>query len=95
MIPKEMGLRQNYPNPFNPTTTIEISLNKDTDISLMIYNIRGEVVKQLASGSYSSGRYLVEWDGRNENGIQVASGIYIYRLQAGAFVVNRKMIISK
>jgi hypothetical protein len=95
IIPKEMRLRQNYPNPFNPTTTIEISLNKDTDVSLVIYNIRGEVVRRLISGYYPAGRYTVQWDSRNEHSQRVASGIYIYSMQAGAFVENRKMIFSK
>jgi hypothetical protein len=95
IIPKEMGLRQNYPNPFNPTTTIEISLNKDADVSLVIYNIRGEVVRRLISGYYPAGKYTVQWDSRNEHGQKVASGIYIYSMQAGAFVENRKMIFSK
>jgi hypothetical protein len=95
IIPKEMGLRQNYPNPFNPTTTIEISLNKDTDVSLMIYNIRGEVVRRLVSGHYAAGRYQVEWDGRNEHGQQVASSIYLYRIQAESYVKTKKMIFAK
>jgi hypothetical protein len=95
IIPKEMGLRQNYPNPFNPTTTIEISLNKNSNIDLLVYNIRGEVVKRLVSGYYPAGRYLVEWDSKNDHGLQVASGIYFYRMQADAFVEIKKMIFSK
>ena len=74
---------------------IEFSLNKNTDVSLLIYNIRGEVVRQLVSDFYSTGVYQVEWDGRNNHGHQVASGIYFYRLKAGSFVKNKKMVFSK
>jgi hypothetical protein len=95
MIPKEMSLSQNYPNPFNPTTTIEFSLNKNTDVSLFIYNVRGEVVRRLISDFYSAGIYQIEWDSRNDHGYQVASGIYFYRLKAGSFVKNRKMVFTK
>jgi hypothetical protein len=95
MIPKKMGLSKNYPNPFNPTTTIEISLNKDTDMSLVIYNIRGELVREVLSGYYPAGRYRVDWDGRNRHDQRVASGIYIYRLQADSYVKTRKMILVK
>ncbi|MBW1854937.1 MAG: T9SS type A sorting domain-containing protein [Deltaproteobacteria bacterium] len=95
LVPTEMGLRQNYPNPFNPTTTIELSLSEDADVNLMIYNIRGEIVKRLITGRYSAGIYRIEWDGRNENGLQVASGIYLYRIEAGSFIETRKMIFTK
>jgi len=94
-IPKEMRLGQNYPNPFNPTTTIDFSLNKTTEVRILIYNINGELVRDLVSGTYSAGAYRIVWDGRNEEGLQVASGIYIYRMKAGSFIQTNKMIFSK
>jgi hypothetical protein len=94
-VPKEMGLGQNYPNPFNPTTTIDFSLNKNTKVSLKIYNINGELVRELVSDSYVAGAYRIEWDGRNDNGLWVASGIYIYRMKAGPFMKTKKMIFTK
>jgi hypothetical protein len=95
IIPEEMGLRQNYPNPFNPSTTIAFSLNSTTDVNLLIYNIQGKIVKHLVSGNYPAGIYNVEWDGRNENGTKISSGIYFYRLQAGSYIKMKKMIFAK
>jgi hypothetical protein len=95
MIPTEMGLRQNYPNPFNPTTTISFNLSNASDVNLLIYNIQGKMVKQLVSGYYSAGIYNVDWNGKNENGLQVATGIYLYIIKAGSYYEMKKMIFAK
>jgi hypothetical protein len=95
IIPKEMSLGQNYPNPFNPTTTIDFSLNKNTEVRLVICNIGGQLVRELVSDTYLAGTYQVEWDSRNDKGRQVASGIYIYRMKAGSFIQTKKMIVTK
>ena len=89
-FPEEYSLSQNYPNPFNPTTTIEFELLKSRKVTLKIYNILGEEVETLLSTSLLSGSYKYEWDAAG-----LASGIYLYRLQAGNHVETRKMVLMK
>lgn len=94
-LPDNFELSQNYPNPFNPSTTIRFGLPSPSNVSLRIYNIQGEEVRTLVCDYLSGGFYEVEWDGRDEAGSQVASGIYIYRIQAGNFVQSKKMTFIK
>ena len=91
--PDQFVLYQNYPNPFNPSTTIEFDLPKATHVSLKIYNILGEEVITLVSDKLSAGSYSYEWDASRSAGM--TSGVYLYRLQAGDYVVTRKMILMK
>ncbi len=88
-------LYQNVPNPFNPTTRIRFELAERTQTTLVVYDVAGRVVKRLAGGERPRGVYSVTWDGTNDAGIRVSSGIYFYRLQAGSFVQTRKMLILK
>jgi len=83
-------LEQNYPNPFNPSTTIEFALPKPAFITLKVYNLLGEEVTTLVADKLMAGRYKYDWDA---NG--VASGVYLYRLQAGEFVQTRKLILMR
>ena len=94
-LPGEFALHQNYPNPFNPTTTISFDLDKKQEIELVIYNLLGQKVKTLYSGSLSAGTHRIEWDASDESGQKVASGIYFYRLVTGAQVASRKMTLLK
>lgn len=94
-IPSKFSLSQNYPNPFNPTTRIEFSLAKSGFVSLNVYDILGKRVRTLVSGDLSSGYRSVLWDGKNEQGEEVASGIYFYRIKAGEFAESKKMILMK
>ncbi|MCB9068988.1 MAG: T9SS type A sorting domain-containing protein [Calditrichae bacterium] len=94
-LPNEFSLEQNYPNPFNPSTSIEFALPQTVDVSLKIYNIRGQLVKTLVDGSKSAGRYSLTWDGTDNFGSRVASGTYIYSIKAGEFVNNKKMVLLK
>ncbi|MBS1270931.1 MAG: hypothetical protein MAGBODY4_00059 [Candidatus Marinimicrobia bacterium] len=102
MLPDEYTLAQNYPNPFNPTTMIEYALpdvannhNGIQTVRLDIYNILGQRVRTLVNTAQKPGMYSVQWDGRNETGAQLASGIYFYRLQAGDFVKANKMVLIR
>ncbi len=89
-------LRQNYPNPFNPSTTIEFSIPKRVNVKLVIYDISGRVVRTLIDDKeYEPGLYRVEWNGKNDYGEYVASGIYLYKLQAGDFVSTKKMVLMR
>jgi hypothetical protein len=89
-VPETYTLSQNYPNPFNPTTMIEFSVPTKQDVSLIVYDILGKQVKVLISDEVPAGSYKVTW--RAEN---IASGVYIYRMQAGSFVQTKKMILQK
>ncbi len=98
--PLETKLHPNYPNPFNPETWIPYQLAKDTEITIRIYNTSGEIVRTLFSGHQASGYYIsrgqaAHWDGRNELGEAVASGIYIYELETPIFKQTRKLVIVK
>jgi uncharacterized protein (DUF362 family) len=89
-LPTEIQLYQNYPNPFNPSTTIAFSLPHPEHIRLTLHNIVGQEIETLVDGEVPAGQHTIRW---NANGL--ASGIYIYRLQAGRFVEAKKMIYQK
>jgi hypothetical protein len=95
LIPEEYALHQNYPNPFNPTTTIRYDLKENSDVVLQIYNLLGQKIRTLINNRQEAGYREVVWDGRNDAGIGVASGIYIYRIEAGKFVQTRKMVLMR
>jgi len=96
-LPKAFSLAQNTPNPFNPATTISYSVpdGSAVQVSLKVYDIRGRLVRILAEGEHGPGNHSVFWDGRDVIGSHVASGVYLYRLQAGDFVQTRKMVLLK
>ena len=98
--PNKTRLLANYPNPFNPETWIPYQLATDGDVTLTIYDVRGVVVRRLVLGHQPAGFYrsrgrAAYWDGRNELGEKVASGVYFYTLSAGDFTSTRKMLITK
>ena len=95
VIPQGYILHQNYPNPFNPRTRISYALLHSSQIELEIYNLRGDVVKTLYNGNQTMGHHFVEWDGTNNLGEKVATGIYFYKLTANNFVETKKMIYSR
>lgn len=93
-LPDQFTLNQNYPNPFNPSTTISFDLPTAMTWKLEIYNITGAVVR-CYEGAAVSGQAQVVWDGCTERGEQVASGVYLYRLQAGSYSETKKMMLLK
>ena len=98
-LPKVFSLSQNYPNPFNPSTSIHYDVpagyEEGVDVVLEIFNVRGQRVIKLLDAIKGPGSYRVQWDGRDENGREVGSGIYIYKLKAGPFTSIRKMVITR
>ncbi len=94
-IPGAFTLMQNYPNPFNPATSITYSLPEASRAALRIYNVNGQEVQTLVNDLQGAGTYTVRWDGRTSAGTPAASGIYFYRLEAGAFSQTRKMVLMK
>ena len=100
LAPKTTALLANYPNPFNPETWIPYQLAKPADVTVRIYAANGAVVRTLALGHQAAGRYqrrsqAAYWDGKNQLGESVASGVYFYTLTAGDFTATRKMLIQK
>jgi hypothetical protein len=94
-IPEDYALDQNYPNPFNPTTTMDFALPQKSSVTLNIYNVLGQKIRTLVNSDYNPGYYSVTWDGTSDNGIEVASGVYFYRIKAGNFVDTKKLMMLK
>jgi len=94
-VPERFELTQNYPNPFNPTTKFKFSLPKESDVSIVVFDITGRVVKVLANEKYTAGKYEVDWNGTNTMNSQVASGVYFYKIVAGGYTDVKKMIMLK
>ncbi len=94
-LPSRPELSQNFPNPFNPATTVRYSLPAAELVRLKVYDATGRLVKTLADGWRSAGHYTVTWDGRDATGSRLASGVYFIRMEAGAVVVRRKLVLAK
>jgi hypothetical protein len=93
--PKEFALLQNFPNPFNPETTIKYELAASGQVELRIYNMVGQVVRTLVSERQAAGRYSIRWDGKDDRGLSVSSGIYFYNLRAEKFNTVKKLMLLK
>ncbi len=94
-VPQRFSLLQNYPNPFNPETNISFSLPEESEVSLKIYNLKGQLVKILANSRLGAGVHNLTWKGKDESGTDVSSGIYFYKLVAGRYSETRKMVKIK
>ena len=99
-IPNQNQLLANYPNPFNPETWIPYQLNSDAEVRIQIYGVDGNLVRRLDIGYQSAGYYHSQshsgyWNGKNNIGEQVVSGVYFYQLLAGDYTDTRKMVILK
>ncbi|MCI0562654.1 MAG: T9SS type A sorting domain-containing protein, partial [Nitrososphaera sp.] len=94
IIPASYELSQNFPNPFNPATTIRYGLPKAERVRVTIYNLLGEEVVTLVEDEpKEAGYHAAIWAGRNQHAQPVASGIYLYRLRAGSFMMTKKMVL--
>jgi len=94
-LPKTLELKQNYPNPFNPQTTIRFAVGSAQNAILTVYNVTGQKVRTLFEGMVQAGEQSVTWDGCDDNGAVVASGVYFYRLSAESETQSRKMVFLK
>jgi hypothetical protein len=94
-VPKDFSLSQNLPNPFNPQTEISYDLPNACHVKLSIYNLLGQKIKTVVDEYQTTGQKTVHWDGRDDRGNEVASGIYFYRIQAGDFTDAKKMMLMK
>ena len=94
-LPESFDLSQNYPNPFNPTTVINFAIPKTTEVTIVIYDLLGREVMRWDGNKIEAGYHSVRWDGRNKRGVQVSSGVYIYRIIAGDFIGTKKMVLLR
>lgn len=94
-MPASHKLDQNYPNPFNPTTTINFHVGQRSNVQIRIINSLGQVVRTLVSSRFEAGEYKVEWNGLDENGQDIPSGLYLYRMDADGFSQTRRMMLLK
>jgi hypothetical protein len=94
-LPEGYALEQNYPNPFNPSTSIAFSVKEAGVVQLSIYNLHGQEVRTLINGQMNTGFHAVNWDGRDERGQIVPSGVYLYKLRVNGFAQTRKMTFMK
>lgn len=90
-----LSLKQNYPNPFNPHTNIALSLPQKSDLQLKIYNAKGQLVKELFRGELAKGDHSFSWNGTDDSGRSVASGVYFYTSQSNDTRISRKMLLMK
>ena len=100
LAPQKTALLPNYPNPFNPETWIPYQLSESSDVTIEIYSSDGQLIRTLELGEKTAGLYqnkgtAAYWDGKNETGEGVASGVYYYTLTAGQYSATRKMLIRK
>lgn len=94
-MPQVFELAQNYPNPFNPETVIEYRLPRPNHVKLLVYNLAGQLVRILFDAQQSNGHFQIKWDGKDELGNSVASGVYLYQLHAGSFSETKKIILMR
>jgi len=94
-LPDRFALEPNYPNPFNPSTTIRYAIGEPGQVSLRIYSITGQLLRELVAGQQRAGRYVTTWDGRDAGGSPVASGVYLYELRAGRSRDVDKMLVLR
>jgi hypothetical protein len=94
-LPSDIELAQNYPNPFNMTTVIEFSLARECDVTLSIYNVLGQQLREWSAEALPAGTYRYEWDGYGDGCGEAASGVYLYRLRADSFSQTKKMVLLK
>ncbi|MFQ5650838.1 MAG: T9SS type A sorting domain-containing protein [bacterium] len=93
--PRAFELMQNYPNPFNPTTTISFQVQAQTSVTLSIFNVLGQQTRTLLEQTFAPGVHTVSWDGLDDNGQAVPSGLYVYQLRSGRAVISKKMILIR
>jgi hypothetical protein len=99
-IPEKFALLQNYPNPYNPETWMPYMLSSDANVTITIYDVTGRTVKTLSLGERRAGMYVSKaraayWDGKNETGERVGSGVYFYAIEAGKFREIKRMLVIK
>jgi flagellar hook assembly protein FlgD len=94
-VPRPTQSLTAYPNPFNPSTTVSFTLDNPESCTVNIYNTRGQLVRQLASGRFDTGDHSVTWDGSDDHGLPQSTGVYLIRLQAGTKTTMKRVTLLK
>jgi len=94
-IPEEFALGQNYPNPFNPVTNMDYTLPQRSRVTISIYNVLGQEIKNLVNGEQDYGFHSISWDGTDMNGREVSSGVYFTQMRSTSFSQTKKMLLLK
>ncbi|MCF7805838.1 MAG: M6 family metalloprotease domain-containing protein [Candidatus Marinimicrobia bacterium] len=94
-LPDKYDITQNYPNPFNPETQIDYQLPEESNVTIAVYDLLGQKVATLKNGNQKAGYYSVKWNGTNDRGQKLSSGVYFYQIRAGDFQKTRKMLFLK
>jgi hypothetical protein len=94
-IPSAYKLAQNFPNPSNPMTSISFDMKEKGLVTLKIYNVAGQLVRTLFDGTKDAGFYSITWDGKNNRGAKVGSGIYLYKMETKGFIATKKMVVLR
>ncbi|MBM4400148.1 MAG: T9SS type A sorting domain-containing protein, partial [Candidatus Cloacimonetes bacterium] len=94
-IPDKVTIQQNFPNPFSAVTTIPFSVPKESAVKIQVFNIKGQLVKELCNEVKKRGSHKIIWDGKNDNDRRVSSGVYFYRLTAGNRTITKKCLLLK
>lgn len=95
IVPGDIAISQNYPNPFNPETQISFYVPTPGVVTIQVFDISGQLIKDLHAGWTEAGLHTISWDGRDSRNISVAGGVYIYKLQMNQTMLAKKMIILK
>ena len=95
LIPKKFNLFPAYPNPFNPSTVFTYILPEKAEVKLVIYNSKGQSIRELSSGTLGAGNYSVQWDGLDNDGMSVISGLYLCTLKANNHIFTQKLLLLK
>ena len=95
LIPTEYSLDQNYPNPFNLSTQIQFGVPQRANVKIVIYNLLGQRIRTFDLGERVPGRYTITWDGKNQNGGVVSTGVYFYRFETDKFKQTKKLVLIK
>lgn len=93
--PKAFSLYQNFPNPFNPETLIRYDIAESVQVSLQVYNVLGQLVRTLVNEQQAAGRYSITWNGLDQAGVAVSSGVYFYQIQAGSYEQGKRLVLLK
>jgi len=93
--PESFQLKQNYPNPFNPETNIAYRLSENSQVELVVYNALGQKIKTLVNKEQGAGEYSIIWNGKDDFDTYVSSGVYLYQLKSGSFVMSKKMVLLR
>jgi hypothetical protein len=94
-MPEDFALGRNYPNPFNPVTHFQVDIPAESDVDVAVYDLLGRLITTLMNGTHPAGSVSLSWDGRDNAGVGVPTGMYVIRMKAGDFSASQKVLLMK